>query len=45
MKYLYYRQLYVNEANLANEYIRLINPINEKKRKNYKKRAKNKILY
>ncbi len=38
------RQLYINEANLTNEYIRFIKPINEKEEKKYKKKGKEKNI-
>ena len=38
------RQLYINEANLTNEYIHFIKPINENEEKKYKKKGKEKNI-
>ena len=38
------RHLYINDANLTNEYIRFIKPINEKEEKKYKIKGKEKDL-
>jgi glycosyltransferase involved in cell wall biosynthesis len=38
------RQLYINDADLTNEYIRFIKPINENEEKKYKKKGKEKNI-
>ena len=38
------RQLYINDVNLTNEYIRFIKPINENEEKKYKKKGKEKDI-
>jgi glycosyltransferase involved in cell wall biosynthesis len=38
------RQLYINDANLTNEYIRFIKPVNENEERKYKKQGKEKYI-